>query len=954
MNDERDARAWTEIQRLRERLASMQRRHAEEMTALAERLSWLEERVVSELEAAPEPPPVPVFTPEPPTPFLNDPEKLLAGRRKAEPPPLSPEQEAHSRQSPPPPPPAPSPVIAPKPAPEGPLELQFGRVWLVRIGIALLLTGLVLLGNYAYHNWIRDLPAGVRLAFLYLGSFAISGAGIWAGRRENLKVFGEVVLAGGLAFFYWCTFAAHHVPRLQVVESRVVAGLMLLGAGGLITGVALRRDSRIIAIMGLLLACYATVLQPLGWLSAASNVVLAMAGVALMLRRHWTPVGIAAMAGIYGSFLWWQIAGAAGMRPLDPAALWFLPPVWLLFALPGITGIGDRFVDLSERKRALLASANNFAFFGLFSALWLEQQGKVDYWQVPAVFGVVLLLAGAIGRRRNAAAEWHIAQGLAALTLAMTLKLKGDELAVGFGLETLLLALVYARFGGKVETFFASLGAVAGALWLIMGAAFGQEMPLWSRGLSAFLIAGATAPLLWGSGRQKEGSQEALLGRTAATIVLSAGAFAILLGWDLHLHPGWRYLALGGVALTLSAGTILGDRQRRLPELGVWAGIYLTAVPFFMASDHALHPPPMAWMPLLGMALAMAAHWLWIHRAPQVDIKVGALDLPIGLFHWVTVLTVPVAIHFALDPLKLTLPQEMASYAGAALLLAALGRFALSCPLLVVSAVCLMPPLVSLQLEKSPQPWLTEFIPLLTAGGIAALSVVPSARPRSPIAFVAARGFMVLGWLMAWHELGRQHWADIMVASAIALLMLTRRTTLKESPPESFVLLVAGTLHFVSKLGNAPWPHVGELPSLQGGLVPLALLAVPFLARDKWLGLREVRAAILLTGCAALALWSTHALVWYAGWKPVAVLWTILGFALVSTGLWQKLAALRHAGFALLAIAVAKLFIADVWDFATFYRVGAFLALGVALVVLGFFYNRFAEVLKKLLESEEA
>ena len=78
----------------------------------------------------------------------------------------------------------------------------------------------------------------------------------------------------------------------------------------------------------------------------------------------------------------------------------------------------------------------------------------------------------------------------------------------------------------------------------------------------------------------------------------------------------------------------------------------------------------------------------------------------------------------------------------------------------------------------------------------------------------------------------------------------------------------------------------------------------------------------------------------------------VLGFGLVSAGLWRKLAALRHAGFALLAISLVKLFAVDVWDFGAFTRVAAFLALGVALVVLGFFYNRFAEVLKKLLEGD--
>jgi len=69
-------------------------------------------------------------------------------------------------------------------------------------------------------------------------------------------------------------------------------------------------------------------------------------------------------------------------------------------------------------------------------------------------------------------------------------------------------------------------------------------------------------------------------------------------------------------------------------------------------------------------------------------------------------------------------------------------------------------------------------------------------------------------------------------------------------------------------------------------------------------------------------------------------------------GPWRKLAALRHARYALLAISLVKLFAVNVWDFGEFTRVAAFLALGVALVVLGFFYNRFAEVLKKILEGD--
>ena len=108
----------------------------------------------------------------------------------------------------------------------------------------------------------------------------------------------------------------------------------------------------------------------------------------------------------------------------------------------------------------------------------------------------------------------------------------------------------------------------------------------------------------------------------------------------------------------------------------------------------------------------------------------------------------------------------------------------------------------------------------------------------------------------------------------------------------------------------------------------------------------------MLTAAVVFAVWATKMLVGRHGWQAVAVEWTLLGFAYVSAGLWLRLAVLRQSGFALLALALVKLFAVDVWDFAAFTRVVAFLALGVALVVLGFFYNRFAGVLRRLWEAD--
>ena len=67
--------------------------------------------------------------------------------------------------------------------------------------------------------WDNGAPEEHQLPFIVF--WLIAGALFFTLRFRfiNLRAFGEVVMAGGLSFFYYCTFAAHHVPRLRVVET---------------------------------------------------------------------------------------------------------------------------------------------------------------------------------------------------------------------------------------------------------------------------------------------------------------------------------------------------------------------------------------------------------------------------------------------------------------------------------------------------------------------------------------------------------------------------------------------------------------------------------------------------------------------------------------------------------------------------------------------------------------
>jgi uncharacterized membrane protein len=901
-----------ELGRLREQLAALARGQEEEVGRLRAAFDALERQL--------RPPPAHP-APLPPRPATTFPEPVAEFR------------EAEEIAAPP----AVESAPVPPPLPAASFELRFGRVWLVRLGIALLVTGLVLLGNYAYQNWIRELPAGVRLAALYGGSMLLCGGGVQVARRESMRRFGEVLLAGGLAFFYWCTFAAHHVARLRVIDSPVAAGVLLLGAAAVIAAVSLRRDSRGTAALGLLLASYSTVLQPLGWLSAVSNVVLAVAGVALTRRPGWAAPGIASMAGTYAAFLGWQLAGAEGGRPEDPAALWFLPPVWAVFALPGVVGVSRHFGGLGERARTWFAAVNNAAFFLLFSGLWWQQRGGDDYWAVPAVFGALLLALGAAGRSRDAAGGVHLTQGLGALTLAIALKLDGYHLALAFAGQAVALSLAFRRFGGKSELGFAVLATALAVYLSLNPAGLASEVPLWSRALVAGLLAAAAFPLRSGCDRFESGGEMAKVSRVATTFVFLAGSMLAWFICSLHLGVDGRAPACG--ALALAGFTLSFDPGRRLPEAAwVAAGFGLTVLPMMFPADAV----PPGWSPALAAALALAGHALWVKRRP---VSASPLEPPPEFFVWLTALTVTVALCKTLLSSGLSTPIHVMSFAAAALGLAACGRSALPSRPLQVAAALLLPQALSGQLELEPGFALLQFLP-----AAAALGVVALAGPRTA-AGILARAAAGISWLLAWHEVAPHAWGDLVAVSGLILAVMTVRRSARILP-ETWAFLAVAALGIVSRSVLVPWRPLDPSPLPHGGFVVASCLAV--ILRMPAAGPRQkgIRHGLLLASCGLLALWSTQQIVWHFDWKPVAILWTVLGFGLVSAGLWRKLAALRHAGFALLAISLVKLFAVDVWDFGAFTRVAAFLALGVALVVLGFFYNRFAEVLKKLLEGD--
>jgi uncharacterized membrane protein len=77
--------------------------------------------------------------------------------------------------------------------------------------------------------------------------------------------------------------------------------------------------------------------------------------------------------------------------------------------------------------------------------------------------------------------------------------------------------------------------------------------------------------------------------------------------------------------------------------------------------------------------------------------------------------------------------------------------------------------------------------------------------------------------------------------------------------------------------------------------------------------------------------------------------WSALAFLLFGCGVVLREKMYRWAGLGILAAALGRVIVIDVWTLEKIYRVLSFMALGIVLLVLGFIYNKYQEKIRQWL-----
>jgi uncharacterized membrane protein len=84
----------------------------------------------------------------------------------------------------------------------------------------------------------------------------------------------------------------------------------------------------------------------------------------------------------------------------------------------------------------------------------------------------------------------------------------------------------------------------------------------------------------------------------------------------------------------------------------------------------------------------------------------------------------------------------------------------------------------------------------------------------------------------------------------------------------------------------------------------------------------------------------------------LTAVWAIYAVAGLIIGIWRKWRYVRIACLALLAVPIIKVFVYDVFNLETSYRIGAFVGLGLLLLVSAYLYQRYSQIIKGVFTSK--
>jgi Predicted membrane protein (DUF2339) len=420
------------------------------------------------------------------------------------------------------PPLPPLPVSATKPS----FEFQFGR-WLMRLGALFGVIGLALIFAWppmqkvVGHAGLLGLSAIAGIVVVMLGGRMERGGGA-------SLLFGRTLTAMALAWLYLIAYAAYYYEPLRVINSPLVAGLLLLAWSIYVFLLAERKKSQILALFSVTLAYVSTAINPVGMFTMGADLILAATAMSFLWRNGWAALSFFSLIGTYLALLRRLVVDSGGQLVLDssrtlpfwPHAI-YLVFAWLIFTAAVILTTKPTFCG---NVRRTFLSLNNAAVAALLAlTAYIAGYGTSAIGWTLLDTGFVLLItsrvAGFVEIDPVDVMAAYAAQGLALVTGGVMVVYTGITRGVLLLIETLLLGVSGAFAGDRILIISTHVSAFFATLFLIWEMAANGHHP-WALGFGGALVMLICA---WNCRSEVRDSPAA-----RSTIVLSSSCYCVL------------------------------------------------------------------------------------------------------------------------------------------------------------------------------------------------------------------------------------------------------------------------------------------------------------------------------------------------------------------------------------------------------------------------------------------
>lgn len=967
----------SEISSLREIAA----RNVERETRLIRRIEALE--AVNKRPPTQEASPATISTapPVPATPVAPAPgvEPVFVTARAAPPP--VPQLEAIAARKPEPPAEVHAPVISPRmesrplaaPVPGISLEQFMGAKLFAWVGGLALFLGLIFFAKLSIEQgWISP---ELRTAIGFVTGAGLIVGGVMMQQGKRFATLAGTLTATGVVVLYGMTFAAHSLWKIPPFQHALAAfGMMALITAAAFL-LAVRMEAQVVAVLGMLggfltpILCSTGQDNPFGLFSYIA--LLDIGVLAVAKHQRWLHLTALAAAGTIFMQAGWMAKFFHSSHYAIGSATWVPVAVFLGFAMLFMLAAWwtrqreDEDVFPAGAALALCGSAllAAFAFLG-FGAI--TERPTLLYTFVLGINAVVLLI---VWQQPRVARAQGIIATLTFLHLSIWTTTRLTEgllpyalgIYLGFGLLHTAFAVLWQR-RNQSATLFMSWTPVITLVLLLMPVLCldSISLMLWPAILLVDLLIIGLAIFT--------GVLIPVFAALALTLI-TAGAWLFRLPANTAGSLGLFLIVLGGFAVLFGvASSFLSRKMPKVPVAGMLP-VSSAVLPFALLILATLHLRVADPSSVFGLALlltvfllglarisgitvlaptalgcVLALEWMWHQQSFSAEYPATPLLWNVGFYALFTA--------FPLVFQKLFAARKLPWIASAA---AGLGTFGLVYRVVgltwpnemmgllpVAFAIAPMLSLVFVLKQHSAEnpARLTQ---LAWFGGVALFFITLI----FPIQF--EKQWITLGWAL----------------EGAALCWLFRRVPHPGLRGTGTVLLAAAFVRLALNPAVLAYQTRGETAILNWQLYAYSLSALAMFAAARWLtppndcwnkvnlrGLFCALGGILLFLLLNIEIADAFT---PAGERSITfdfdgnfgrdmtytIAWALYALVLLMIGIWQRNAPTRYAGIGLLAVALLKLFLHDLANIESIYRIGALMVVAVIALAASFLYQRF-------------